>query len=58
MELVGHGGFHEDPAPYGVGLLVLQACAVAGAHSFVQGSCILSGKVLHSRRPDGEELHG
>ena len=57
MELVGHGGFHEDPAPYGVGLLVLRACEVAEAHSFVQGSCILSGMVLYNKRPGGVELH-
>ena len=58
MELVGRGGFHEEPAQYGVGLLALQACVVAEAHSSVQGSCILSGKVLHSRRPSDVELHG
>jgi hypothetical protein len=58
VELVGRGGFHEETAPYGVDLLVLKACEVAEAHSFVQGSCILSGKVLHSRRPSGVELYG
>ena len=57
MELVGRGGFHEETAPYDVDLLVLKACEVAEAHSFVQGSCILSGKVLHNRRPGGVELH-
>ena len=57
MELVGRGGFHEEPEKGGVGPLVHQACVVAEAHSSVQGSCILSGKVLHNRRPSDVELH-
>ena len=58
MELVGRGGFHEEPEKGGVGPLVHQACGVAEAHSSVLGSCILSGKVPHNRRPSGVELHG